>query len=338
LKPLRLIQVLIFSLVLNQLRAQDIHFSQYNGSLLNLSPGYTGLFNGDYRVGAIFRSQWASVPVSFSTFSMHGEMRLKPPALKKDMIGLGVLFNNDRAGDARYGVSQIYINPSYIYLAKPDSSLILTLGANVGFCNVGFDNTRMTFDNQFNGVQYDKTISSGENFGRTQRNYVDFNVGSVIQYIYKGKHRFTYAIGVSHLSRPVVTYQGNDFSRLDLRITNCISYGRPLNERIDLIAEALITNQGNNYELLPHASLKYYLKKEINQAILFGGSLRTRDAAILRLGYHNRTLQSGVAYDINLSNFVPATNRRGGFELFLIYVFKGAPDFVAKKRACPVFM
>ena len=71
--------------------------------------------------------------------------------------------------------------------------------------------------------------------------------------------------------------------------------------------------------MLPHASIKYYLKKEINQAILVGGSLRTRDAAILRLGYHNRTLQSGVAYDINLSKFVPATNRRGGFELFLIY-------------------
>jgi type IX secretion system PorP/SprF family membrane protein len=306
--------------------------------LLNLSPGYTGLFNGDYRIGAIFRSQWNTVPVSYATFSMHGETRLKPPSMKKDMIGVGLLFNSDRAGDARYGTSQIYFSPSYIYLAKPDSSLIITLGANVGFCNVGFDNTKMTFGNQFDGLNFDRSLPTGESFGRTQKNFVDYNLGSVVQYLYKGIHRITFAIGVNHLSRPVITYQGNDASRLDLKITNCLSYSRPLNYKTDLIAEALITTQGKNYELIPHASLKYYFNKDENQAVLAGLCLRARDAAIIRFGYHYRSMQSGIAYDINVSKFIAATNRRGAFELFINYVFKSKPDFVAKKRLCPVFM
>jgi type IX secretion system PorP/SprF family membrane protein len=329
-----------FFLVLNGhlLIAQDIHFSQFNGSLLNLSPGHTGLFDGDYRLGAIFRSQWSSVPVSYSTFSMHGENRLRPPALKKDMIGLGFLFNSDKAGDARYGSNQFYFNANYIYLAKPDSSLILTLGGGIGFCNVGFDYSKMTFQKQFDGYAYNPGLPTGESYGRTNRNFFDFNLGSVVQYIYKAKHRFTYAISFNHLSRPVISYQGNDLSRLDLKFSNCFSYSRPINDKTDIIAEALFSYQGKNYELIPHVSLKYYMNKDEQKAILAGLCLRARDAVILRVGYHNKTMQSGIAYDINVSKFNAATNRRGAFEVFINYVFKTKSDFTPKKRRCPVFL
>jgi hypothetical protein len=73
----------------NYFYGQDIHFSQFSGSLLNISPGYTGMFNGDYRLSAIYRSQWQSVPVSYSTFNMNGEIRVKPKKLNKDMLGFG---------------------------------------------------------------------------------------------------------------------------------------------------------------------------------------------------------------------------------------------------------
>lgn len=338
LKPLRLILVIIWSSGLLILNGQDIHFSQFNGSLLNLSPGHTGLFNGDYRVGAIFRSQWTTVPVSYATFSMHGETRLRPPALKKDMVGLGLLFNSDKAGDARYGANQIYLNASYIYLAKPDSTFIITFGTSTGFCNVGFDNTKMTFNSQYNGFYFDKSLPTGENFGRTQKNFLDINLGSVLQYLYKGKHRFALAFSVNHLTRPVITYQGNDLSKLDMRFSNCFSYSTPLNDKTDIIAEALFSYQGKNYELIPHTSLKYYLNKDEQKAILGGLCLRARDAVVLRVGYNHKTLQSGMSYDINFSKFTAATNRRGAFEIFINYVFNIHTDFTPKKRRCPVFM
>lgn len=327
-----------FGFLTFHLRSQDIHFSQFTSSLLNLSPAYTGFFEGDYRIGAIYRSQWQSVPVSYSTFSMNGEKRFRPRARQNDAIGAGILFNNDRAGDARYGSTQLYASGSYIFMAKPDGSLLISLGMNMGWCQVGFDYEKMTFDNQFDGLQYNQSLGSGETFGFTRRNFFDMNVGTVVQYIHEEKHKFTYGLGVHHLTGPVISYQGNDLSRLDYKITNCLAYTTPIGENTDIIAEALLSNQGRNYELIPHASLKYFFDRDENKAILGGACLRSRDAVILRLGYTQGTLQSGISYDINISRFTPATNRRGGIELFVNYIIKVKPGFIAKKRYCPVSM
>jgi type IX secretion system PorP/SprF family membrane protein len=317
---------------------QDIHFSQFNGSLLNLTPGFTGLFNGDFRVGAIYRSQWQAVPVPYSTFSMNGEARIKPKQLVKDMVGVGLVFNSDKAGDSRYGTTQLYANGSYIFLGKPDSTLLFTIGMNLGWCQVGFDYDKMTFDNQFDGVNYNKTTASGENFDWTKYNYADLNLGTGIQYILDNKHKFTVGLGFHHLTSPVITYQGNKLSKLDFKLTNYLSYSTPINQKVDVIAEALISKQAKNYEIIPHSSLKYYFNKDDNKAVLAGLCLRARDAVVFRFGYTHKTLQSGIAYDINTSKFTAATNRRGAFEIFVNYVISRKPSNFVKKRVCPVFM
>ena len=317
---------------------QDIHFSQFDGSLLNLSPGFTGLFNGDFRVGAIYRSQWQSVPVKYSTVSVSGEARIKPQQLEKDMIGIGLLVNSDRSGDAQYGSTQIYASGSYIFLGKPDSSLLITMGMNLGWCQVGFNYSKMTFDNQYDGLQYNQNLGTGEHFDYTHYNYVDLNLGSAIQYILKSKHRFSYGLGLYHLTNPVISYQGDASSRLNFKMTNYLAYSTPINLRTDVIAEALITTQGKNYELIPNASFKYYMSRGLNQAVLGGLCLRARDAVIIRFGYSYKTLQSGMAYDINISKFNAATNRRGAFEIFVNYVIRRKYSYTAKKRVCPVFM
>lgn len=303
-----------------------------------MSPGFTGLFNGDFRVGAIYRSQWQSVPVKYSTFSINGEARVKPQQLAKDMVGVGLMINSDRAGDARYGTTQVYANGSYIFLGSPDSSLLITMGMSLGWCQVGFDYTKMTFDNQYDGFQYIPASASGEEFGSTNTNYADINLGASAQYILAGKFRFTYGMGLFHLTNPVISYQGNNSSRLDFKMTNYFGFVSPVSPKTDVVAEAQVTAQGKNYELIPNASLKYYFSRDLNQAVIGGLSFRTRDALIMRMGYVFKTLQSGISYDINVSKFHAATNRRGGFELFVNYVIKRKRAYTAKKRFCPVFM
>lgn len=337
LNRLHVITYLFFCLVF-QAKSQDIHFSQFNGSLLNISPAFTGLFNGDYRVGAIYRSQWQTVPVKYSTFSMAGEARIKPRQLQKDMVGVGIMFNSDRAGDARYGSTQLYVKGSYIFLGNRDSTLIITVGANVGWCQVGFDYTKMTFDNQFDGLGYNQSFGSGESFSWTQYNFADINLGAAFQYIHKHKHRFTYGLGVHHISRPVIDYNGNDLSKLYVKTTNYFAYSTPIANKTDIITEALVSTQGKNLEFIPHASLKYYFNRDLAQAILGGLCFRTRDAVIFRMGYNYKTLQTGIAYDINISKFRAASNLRGGFEIFANYVMRNRNNYVAKKRVCPVFM
>jgi type IX secretion system PorP/SprF family membrane protein len=335
---LRKITLALFLLSQVQTKAQDLHFSQFNGSLLNLTPGYTGLFNGDYRIGAIYRSQWQSVPVRYNTFSISGEKVIRPINMEKDMIGVGVMINSDRAGDARYGTNQIYASGSYIFQGREDTTLRITLGAAIGWCQVGFDVTKMTFDSQFDGYAFNNALSTNEKFGWTSRNFADINIGSVIQKKINGKHQISYAFGFFHLTNPRISYFDNDQSRLDFKFTNCLSYITPIKRNTDLILEALLSSQGRYLELIPHASLKFYFDKKENKAVLGGLCFRTRDAVIVRFGYTNQTMQSGISYDVNISRFTPATNRRGGFELFINYIIKVPPSFVAKKQYCPVFM
>ncbi len=289
-------------------------------------------------MGAIYRSQWQTVPVKYSTVSLAGEARIKPVQLQKDMVGIGLVFNNDRAGDTRYGTTQLYANGSYIFLGKADSSLLVSVGMNLGWCQVGFDYSKMSFDNQFDGLQYNSSLGTGEHFDLTRYNFADLNVGTALQYVHKAKHRFTYGIGLHHLTSPVISYQGATVSKLDFKVSNFVGYSTAINNKTDIIGEALIAGQGKNYELIPHASLKYYMSRDINQAVLGGLCFRTRDAVILRVGYHYKTLQTGMAYDINISKFYAATNRRGAFEIFINYVIKRPRSYIAKKRVCPVFM
>lgn len=330
--------VLLSALYFEIALSQDIHFSQFNASLLNLSPGFTGLFNGDYRVGAVYRSQWQSVPVNFSTFSISGEKRFRIRQLENDHLGVGILVNSDRAGDARYGSTQVFLSGTYIFLLKPDSSLMVTAGTNIGWCQVGFDYTKMTFDNQFDGNAFNRSIGSGESFGWQQKNFFDLNLGGAIRYIVERRHRFTYGVGVYHVTAPNISYQGDEVSRLDRKFSNYFSYLTPINSKNDIIAEALFNLQGKNNELIPHVSVKHHLSYEFEKAISGGVAYRSKDAVILRLGYFYKTLQSGISYDINISNFTPASNRRGGFEIFVNYIFSVKPSYVARKRYCPAFM
>lgn len=327
-----------FTLLSLVFRAQDIHFSQFNGSLLNLNPAFTGFFNGDYRVGAIYRSQWQAVPVPYSTISMSGESRMRVSSKTKDMYGVGLLFNSDKAGDTRYGTTQLYLSGSYIYAAKADSSLLLSAGANLGFCQVGFDYDRMTFDNQYDGLNYNKSTATGEHFNWTKYNYADINFGIAAQYIQDKKYRYVAGTSIHHLTSPNITYQGNDISKLDIKSSTYLQFSMPINLKTDVIAELLYNRQGKYNELIPHASLKYYLNKDANQAILGGLCLRAKDAIILRTGYTFKNLQAGMSYDINTSKFTAATNRRGAFEIYVIHIFYKKYQTIVKKKPCPVFM
>ncbi len=318
--------------------AQDIHFSQFNGSLLNLNPAFCGFFNGDYRVGAIYRTQWSAVPVPYKTISFSGESRIKPMMEKSDMVGIGVVFNSDKAGDTRYGTNQFYIHGSYIHPLREDSSLLVSGGLNLGYCSVGFDYTKMTFDNQYDGLNYSNSTASGEQFKYFSDNFLDLNFGFAAQYILNRKQRFVFGTSLQHLTSPNISYQGNDVSKLDRKVGFYGQFTTPINQKIDLVTELMYNRQGKYNELVPHASLKYYTNKNANQAIMAGISARAVDAFILRGGYTYKNTQAGLSYDINYSKFTAATNKRGAFEIYIIHIFFKKYQTIIKKKPCPIFM
>lgn len=317
--------------------SQDIHFSQYNGSLLNLSPAMTGFFDGDYRFNGVFKKQWQAVPVPYTTVSMSAEGKVNWQKFKKT-FAYGILFNNDKAGDAIYTINQFYLNGSYLHKLKRDSSLVMNVGLAFGYANNAFNYQRMSFDAQFDGLQYNSNAPTNENFYRTALHYWDIGTGIAFKYTIHQKFYFVYSLNIWHLNSPVITYYANTSSRIDRKFTNYLMMQYPLHQKLLLLPEILLSFQGKYKEILPGAQLSYLINNLEDIYGRVGLYLRARDALILRLGLDYQNTFIGMSYDINVSKFVAATNSRGGFEMYVIHILKKKKNFIPKKKPCPVFL
>ena len=318
--------------------SQDVHFSQYNGSVINLNPAFTGFFDGDYRVSGIFRSQWSSVPVPYRSFSFAGDTRFKTKNMKSDCFGAGIVFNNDKSGDTYYGTNQLYLSGSFIHKLNKDSTLLWTTGMMVGVSNVGFNYSRMTFDDQYQNGGYNGSNGTGENFSKTSTTFGDFNFGTALQYAIKQRAFVQYGISYHHFTNPKLTFQNNNSIKIDAKLNNYLCFAYPIAAKTDLITEILYSHQGKYNEIIPGIQFKFHLDEKTNQAASVGLYYRAKDAVIARVGYQIKSLTAGVSYDVNMSKFIAATNRRGGFEIYVTYIFKKLVPFVPKTRVCPIYM
>ena len=329
----------ILLLCVNLLRAQDIHYSQFNASPKNLTPAQTGLFDGDWRFVGNYRSQWAAIPVPYKTFSLASDTRLKTK-LKNDVPAAGLVVNMDKAGDSRFTTLQVLVSGAYIKKLTTDSTHFVSLAIQPGFTTRSFDVNALTFDNQYNGDVYDKSLPSGENFTKTRFTY--FDLGGGIAYLWKKSARKQVNIGISalHINRPQQSFFADDGIKLDMKTTLSGLAEFPVGEKLDAIPTFMYQSQGKFKETVVGGFGKYYLKPVdgFTTAVSLGAFYRVKDAFILVANMDYKNFNVGVSYDLNTSRLVAATNQRGAFEVSLIYIIKKIPPYVAKKRVCPIFM
>jgi type IX secretion system PorP/SprF family membrane protein len=320
-------------------QAQDIHYSQFNASPQNLNPAQTGLFDGDWRFVGNYRSQWSAIPVPYKTFSLAGDTRLKTKMLN-DVPGLGLQINNDKSGDSRFGTTQIFLSGAYIKKLTKDSAHFLSIGIQPGITTKSFNVNALTFDNQYDGDSYNAAIASGENFAKTRITY--FDMGAGIAYLWRKTNRTKINFGISafHLNRPKQSFFNNDEIRLDIKTTVSAIGQIPVSAKLDVLPSFMYQHQGKFHETLMGVFGKYYLKpvNGTETAVSLGGFYRLKDAFILAANMDYRNFNVGISYDVNTSKLKEATNRRGGFEISVIYIFRKLVPFVAKKRVCPIYM
>lgn len=148
------------------LSAQDIHYSNFGFSPLNINPALTGIFAGDYRINGSYRSQWRGVPVSYSTFSGAFDMRLgsREKSLLERRWSVGMVINHDRAGYSQLKNNNIGLAASYI--APLSDQDFLSAGGYLGFHQRRFSTGDLTWDDQYVNKRFDPNFVSAdiENF------------------------------------------------------------------------------------------------------------------------------------------------------------------------------
>jgi type IX secretion system PorP/SprF family membrane protein len=318
--------------------AQDIHFTQFWMNPMYLNAAQTGVFNGDYRVGGMYRQQWRTIPVNYKTLSLFGDTRFDGVLSEQSSIGVGLIFNNDVAGDSRYTINQLYVPLSYIQHFEKDTNLTVSFGITPGVSNIAFRTDKLTFDNQFDGDAYNSSLSSGEHFPSLSRTYFDFgSTGLHGQYKLKKAGLVSLGTSFSHYNRPGVSFFKNNEVRLYVKSTSFVSIKFPVTYRLFVLGDFMYEKQGPFHELNLVGRLSYMLNPIDNFSLNAGISGRLKDAFILMVGMDYKDWRAGFSYDIN-RKFTPATNKRGGWEIGLIRILRKKPAFMPKKRICPTDM
>jgi len=317
---------------------QDIHFSQPWMQPLYLNSAQTGMFNGDYRVGGMYRNQWRAVPVPYSTISLFGDTKFKKVLSEQSDLGAGFIFNNDISGDSRYTINQFYLPVSHIHKVNSDTNLNVSFGLMPGISNIAFKTSKLTFDNQFDGDVYNSALPTGENFPTLSRTYFDLSAALAVNYVIKSTGYITGGTAFSHFNRPRVSFFKNADVKLYTKSASFLSLKYPFNQKLAVHGDVMYEKQGPFHETILAARGSYVLEPKDNVVLYGGFSTRLKDAFTILLGLDYKDYRFGFAYDINYSKFQAATNKRGAFEVGLIYIFRKNQVFTPKKRSCPIYM
>lgn len=315
-------------------QAQDIHFSQFYQSPLNLNPALTGVMNCNHRIVANYRNQWASVLKSnaYNTYSASYDQKI--PVGRYDYFGLGGTLWGDKAGASEFGTIQARLSGSYAkkmggYRKKAH---YLVLGADAGVSQRSINSANLQWPSQNNNGQFDPNLP-GEIILDPNFIFVDLSAGALWFSVFDENNNFYFGGAFSHLNRADQSFENANiplYSKFTFHAGGEFLTG----QRFGLVPGVVSFFQGPSWQVNFGNSFKFLLgnSRRYNQAFQIGAWARLAnrlsdgklmDALILSTRFDYEQFTIGFSYDINTSSLSTASNGNGAFEFSLVYKICG---------------
>jgi len=307
---------------------QDIHFSQFFNSPLNINPALTGSFNGSTRVHANYRQQWKSVPVDYLSADVGIDFKFRKPD-KKNYLGVGGLINYDKAGDL--SLSMTGLNGFLAYAVGISENKSITPAINVSYSQRKYDFDAVRSGNQWNGTAFDPG-TAGEFIGADNTSYFDIGLGLN----YRGQKTYRkfidLGVGLYHLIQPTDSFSSTpaDITKRPMRLSLYGMLNHQIADKLDLLLNASYQNQSPYREIVVNGQGKLYLGDNLDKALYLGLGYRFGDAWYPMIAVEIGRLYGAFSYDFNISNFDIATDGKGGPELSIRYIFSKIPEGIYK--------
>ena len=308
------------------LHAQDIHFTNFGFSPLNVNPGLTGVFPGDVRANASYKQQWGTFAdlVSYTTFSASADMKLGKKNAAFNPWRAGVLINYDQAGWSRLQNISVSLAGSYaLMMSKLD---MLSVGASAGFNQRAFKTQDLTWDDQYVERVFDPTVRSKDlGLFDESTTYPTLNLGvNYHRQMNDSRGGLDLGIGAFQINKPSVNFRSGTRIACDPRYSASLASNLPIGARFDLLLDGVYQIQGPHKEVVLGIGGRMYL---INQptnllALQAGIELRGGDAYSPHIGVLYNQWRVSVNFDTNYSTFTNASNGLGGPEVHVMYIFK----------------
>lgn len=312
--------------------AQDFHYSMFTMAPLTLNPALTGNFPGKYRIVNNYRMQWSTVSKPFTTYTFGGDMRLPRHDKRKaspDFFAVGLNVNVDKAGSTNLKNNAFNGTFSYNKSLDGTGATFFSFGFMAGAAQRSISLGGASWDMQFDGLNYDPALPTGESHSSDSYLYFDYSAGAAITSVANERFKMTGGLAVSHLSRPSIDFLGTT-DRLYMKFTGHYSAQVALGEHSNaaLLPQLQYEMQGPARKLNLGCGVKYYLSEashytnhQSEKALSLGGMYRLGDAVSGYLRFDVSGFGIAFNYDLNLSKLTTASNGMGALEFMLVYTF-----------------
>lgn len=306
-------------------KAQDPHFSQYNAAPYLLNPALTGFFNADYKLSANYRSQWGSFTNGYRTIGAAAEFNVLRGKLADDNLGLGLSFVNDKAGESPLLSNNFSFSLAYRKALGRKVKHRIGLGFQGSMLSKKLDVSNFLFDSQYDGVEVNPDIPSGEAVGDGSGINADLSTGLMWQIIPNQEFNIYFGAAYFHILQPKIDLLSNVgfkyYSRFNMH-TGAQIY---INKLLNLMPSIAYYQQKSSRQINYGTYLQFVLEDFYEQPTAFSVGVWSRmgipetDALIVGARLEFRGINLGVSYDINLSPLKTASQSRGAFELSIAY-------------------
>jgi type IX secretion system PorP/SprF family membrane protein len=320
-------------LSMGKIISQDIHFSQFYESPLLLNPAAAGGSSGDFRFVINYKNQWKSIINPYKTMAIAFDSHIYTGKRKKgSYIGYGFTMYNDKAGLSKLTTNQANLDLAYHVMFSRSSSL--SAGIKAGFFQRIINTTDLKWDAQYNGMNYDGTLPSGE--GAIFQSFMKFDLAAGLDYTYYNRAsglRLEVGGAMAHITKPKISFYSADPS-LNFKYVGHLNAQMKLGEESFFLPAAMYALQGKHQEITFGGNFKFIIGQQTREKVILntfslfssalqlGAYYRVKDAVIFTAAMdYRQNMTFGVSYDVNTSQLNAASRHRGGLEF--CFILKG---------------
>lgn len=314
--------------------AQDIHFSQINAVPLLINPANTGLFNGYYRASVNYRNQWPAMGAPFVTMlaSFDAPIQNQRKKSKNGTLGLGGYFYSDKAGDSRFGKTEINFCLSGIVPINQNNKV--SAGIQLAYVQHGANLSAIQWPNQYDGKKYDPSMNAHEGFSNVSFSNLDVGIG--MQYEYSNAQslfnvtnqtRITFGAAFIHPTQPLLQYTAVSAEQLYKKLIFNAGIVKDFEDtKLGMQANAIYMLQGPSSQIAGSILLKYKYQQDAKiteyraeSNFLFGVFYRHNDAIAPAFFIQHKDFEIGLTYDFANMFKLTTTKNYSAIEISLKY-------------------
>lgn len=310
-----LLPILVFVVLLLDLKAQDPQFTQFYANPLYLNPAFAGTARCP-RICMNYRNQWPLLSGRYETYSFSADMHM-------DALGggLGVLVTTD---DQAHGTLKT-TNASliYSYQAVINRKFSLKFGLQATYMQKALDVNSLNFGDMID-ARRGFVWNTNEAIPQPRKSAADFSAG-----ILGFSKQYFFGFAAHHVNQPDEGLLG--YSRLPVKFTAHAGVIIPLEKGNESYISPNILFQAQQKFQQLNLGL-YYVKGPFVAGLWY----RNGDAVIALVGIQNANFKAGYSYDVTVSKL--AGNTAGAHEISVQMQF----ECKAKRKkyrtiSCPSF-